>query len=82
MRATTIVQFRERCGDYFEQAVQSHEPITVTTDTGNAVIISEELYRGLIATLELTKDPRFFAELKEAIAEPLEECLDADEVHW
>jgi PHD/YefM family antitoxin component YafN of YafNO toxin-antitoxin module len=82
MQATTTLKFRENCGDYLEQAVQEHEPITVTTDIGNAVVISEELYRGLIATLDLTKDPRFFAELKEAIAEPLDECLDADEVTW
>jgi hypothetical protein len=44
--------------------------------------LSEEFYRGLIATLELSADPKFYAELKKAIDEPLEECIDASEVNW
>jgi PHD/YefM family antitoxin component YafN of YafNO toxin-antitoxin module len=82
MQATTISRFREKCNDYFEQAIQYREPVTVTTKDGNAILLSEEYYRGLIATLELTRDPRFFSELKDAIAEPLEDCIDGDEVEW
>jgi PHD/YefM family antitoxin component YafN of YafNO toxin-antitoxin module len=82
MQATTISRFREKCDDYFEQVIQYREPVTVTTKDGNAIVLSEEYYRGLIATLELTCDPRFLAELKEAIAEPLEDCINEDEVEW
>jgi PHD/YefM family antitoxin component YafN of YafNO toxin-antitoxin module len=82
MHATTISRFREKCDDYFEQAIQYREPVTVTTKDGNAIVLSEEYYRGLLATLELTRDPRFLAELKEAIAEPLEYCINENEVEW
>jgi PHD/YefM family antitoxin component YafN of YafNO toxin-antitoxin module len=82
MQATTVSSFRENCDTYFEQAIQYREPVTVTTKDGNAIVLSEELYRGLIATLELTRDPHFLAELKEAIAQPLGECISADEVEW
>jgi PHD/YefM family antitoxin component YafN of YafNO toxin-antitoxin module len=82
MHATTISRFREKCDDYFEQAIQYREPVTVTTKDGNAIVLSEEYYRGLLATLELTRDPRFLAELKEAMAEPLEDCINENEVEW
>jgi len=82
MIATTVSNFKQKCSDFFEQAVQYKEPITVTTERGNAIVLSEEFYRGLIATLELSADPKFYAELKKAIDEPLEECIDASEVNW
>ena len=82
MTATTILNFKQNCSNYFEQAVQYKEPITVTTELGNAIVLSEEYYRGLIATLELSADPKFYAELKAAINEPLEECIDSSEVKW
>jgi PHD/YefM family antitoxin component YafN of YafNO toxin-antitoxin module len=82
MTSTTISNFKQRCSDYFERAIQYKEPITVTTEGGNAVVLSEEFYRGLIATLELSSDQKFYAELKSAINEPLEECTDSSEVQW
>ena len=80
MTSTTISNFRQKCSDYFEQAIQYKEPITVTTEYGNAVVLSEEFYRGLIATLELSADPGFYAELKAAINEPLEDCIDSSDI--
>ncbi len=82
MTSTTVLNFKQKCSDYFEQAVQLKEPVIVTTECGNAVVLSEEFYRGLIATLELSADPKFYAELKAAIDEPLEECIDSSEVSW
>jgi len=82
MIATTVSNFKQKCSDFFEQAVQYKEPITVTMECGNAIVLSEEFYRGLIATLELSSDQKFYAELKKAIDEPLEECIDASEVNW
>jgi len=82
MTSTTVLNFKQKCSDYFEQAVQLKEPVIVTTECGNAIVLSEELYRGLIATLELSADPKFYEELKSAINEPLEDCIDASEVNW
>ncbi|MDR0518308.1 MAG: hypothetical protein LBH25_14845 [Fibromonadaceae bacterium] len=82
MTSTTVLNFRQKCLDYFEQAIQHKEPVTVTTEQGNAVVLSEEFYKGLIATLELSADPNFYAELKSAIKEPLEDCIDSSEVAW
>ncbi|MDR2581351.1 MAG: hypothetical protein LBC85_10215 [Fibromonadaceae bacterium] len=82
MTSTTVSNFKQKCSDYFEQVVQYKEPVIVTMEYGNAVVLSEEFYRGLIATLELSIEPKFYAELKAAIAEPLEECVDSSEVNW
>lgn len=83
MTATTISRFKKNCSEYIEQAVKYEEPVIVAMDNGNnAVILNEEYYQGLLATIELTSDPKFLAQLREAINEPLEECIDASEVEW
>ena len=82
MTATTMSRFRKNCLGYFEQAVEYKEPVIVAMNNGNAVILSEEYYRGLLATIDLSSDPRFMQQLREAINEPLEECIDASEIEW
>ncbi|MDR2592853.1 MAG: type II toxin-antitoxin system Phd/YefM family antitoxin [Chitinispirillales bacterium] len=82
MTATSVAVFKQKCSDYFDHVIQHKDSVTVTTKHGNAVVLSEELYNGLVATLALSADPRFYAELKSAIDEPLEECLDSSEVEW
>jgi len=82
MTITTVSKFRKNLSNYFEQAVEYKEPVIVTMNNGNAVILSEEYYRGLIATVQLSCDQKFMKQLKEAINEPLEECIDANEVNW
>ena len=82
MTTATISRFKEGWPHYLEQAVKFSEPVTVAMDYGNVVIMSEEEYRGLIATIELTSDPKFYAQLKEAMDQPLEECTPAEMVEW
>ena len=44
MSVATVTRFRERCFEYFEQAIEHKEPVFVTMDSGNAVVLSEERY--------------------------------------
>jgi len=83
MTTTTVSKFKEKCSQYLEQAVKYEEPVVVAMDDGNnAIILNEEYYKGLLAAIELTSDRKFYAQLKEAIAEPFDECVDASKVEW
>lgn len=74
MTNTTITNFRQNAFAYVEAAVKFNDVINVTTKNGNAVLMSEEEYNGLMATLELMREPGFVESIKEARKEPIEEC--------
>lgn len=42
--------FREKLSEFLEQTIRHNESITIRTKNGNAVLLSEEVYNGLIET--------------------------------
>ena len=54
---TNIKNFRKDIFGLLEQTVKYNEPINVKTKDGNAVIISEEDYNGLMETLYSSSIP-------------------------
>ena len=65
-----------------ENTVKYNEPLSITTKDGNAVIISEEEYLGLLETLYLTSIPAMKEKLIEGLQTPLEETIPEEEVDW
>ena len=63
-------------------AIKYNEIININTKDGNAVILSEEDFNGLIATLELSSDPLLKEKLLKGKSEAPENCVDIDEVNW
>ena len=53
----TVTQARQNLFDLLKKSVKGHVPIKITSKTGDAVLISEEDYEGLIETLELLSTP-------------------------
>lgn len=82
MTNTNITNLRKNLFEYVNQVIEYHDVINVNTKNGNAVIMSEEEYNGLMETLFLSSDPRVKQEIVEGIKTPLEECIPADEVEW
>ena len=82
MTNTNITNLRKNLFEYVNQVIEYHDVINVNTKNGNAVIMSEEEYNGLMETLLLSSDPRVKQEIVEGIKTPLEECIPADEVEW
>lgn len=79
---TNITNFRKNIFEIMEQTVKFNEPVNVTTKDGNAVIISEEDYNGLMETLYLASIPTMKEKILEGLNTPLDECLSEDEVQW
>lgn len=82
MIITNASNFREDVYHILKQTILFNEPVNINTKDGNAVLISESDYNGMVETLFLSSSP----ELKEKIISgkntPLEECVPEDEVDW
>lgn len=82
MLNTNITNFRKNIFGILEQTIKYNEPVNISTKLGNAVIISEEDYNGLMETLYLSSIPNMKEKLIEGINTPLDECIPENEVEW
>ena len=82
MTTITITNFRKNIYSLVENAVKFNEPVSITTKDGNAVMISEDEYNGLIETLYLTSIPGMREKLTEGLDTPLDETVSEEEVLW
>ena len=57
MTNINITNFRKDIYELLEQTIKFNEPINITTKNGNAVVISEEDYNGLMETVYLLNTP-------------------------
>ena len=82
MTTTNITNFRKNAFNYVEQTIKYNEPLNISTKEGNAVLLSEEDYSGIMETLYLVSAPGMRQKLMDAMNEPLEECVSEDAVEW
>ncbi|MBF1017096.1 MAG: type II toxin-antitoxin system Phd/YefM family antitoxin [Lachnospiraceae bacterium] len=79
---TNITNFRKNIFSLLEQTILYNEPVHILTKDGNAVVLSEEDYNGLIETLYLSSVPDMKEKIIEGLHTPLDECLPENEVQW
>lgn len=79
---TNITSFRRNIYAMLEQTIKYNEPLNISTKNGNAVVMSEEDYRSLIATLELANTPGMEEKLRDGLNTDLADCLPESEVGW
>ena len=82
MTMVNITNFRKDVFGYLSKAIEYNEVINVTTKEGNAVVLSEDAYNGLMETLNLYSNPKVRAEIIDGINTPLEDCVAEDDVVW
>ena len=82
MLNTNITSFRKDIFNMLEQTIKYNEPLNISTKAGNAVVISEEDYRGMIETLNLLSNPEMKKKLLEGKSIPLSDCVPESEVVW
>ena len=81
MTTTTITNFRKNSFSMVENAIRFNEPVSITTKSGNAVLISEEEYNGLIETVYLSSSG-MKEKLIDGMNTPLSETVAEAEVSW
>ena len=79
---TNITSFRKNIYSMLEQTIEYNEPINISTKIGNAVVLSEEDYRGMMETLHLESIPTMREKIVEGKNTPLSECVSEKEVKW
>ena len=82
MISTNITAFRKNVFSMLEQTIQYNEPLNISTKAGNAVVLSEADYQGMMETLYLVSQPGMRERLLEGKNTPLSECLPESEVEW
>lgn len=82
MLNTNATNFRNNLFAMLSTAIKYNEPINISTKDGNAVVLSQEEYEGLLATLELSSDPFLKKKITDGLSTALEDCISEDEVEW
>lgn len=82
MTNTNVTTFRKKIYNLLEQTIKYNEPINISTKNGNAVLLSEEDYNNLIATLEIENNTKLKEDVVKGINEDLKDCVPENEVDW
>ena len=65
----TATEARQHFYQLLRKSVKGHVPVKITSKDGDAVILSEEDYEGLLETLELLSVPGMRRSIREAKAD-------------
>lgn len=82
MTNTNATNFRKNLYSLLEQTVKFNEPVNISTKDGNAILISEEDYRGMVETLNLSTIPTMKEKIADGLNTLVEQCISEDEVEW
>ena len=82
MTITNVTNFRKNIFSMLEQTIKYNEPINISTKDGNAVVLSEEEYQGMLETIYLMSIPEMKEKLIEGKNTPLSECVSESAVEW
>lgn len=77
-----ITNFRKDIFNLLERTITYNEPIHISTKDGNAVVLSEEDYNGLMETLYLSSIPTMKNKIIEGLNTSIDDCVAEDEVQW
>ena len=84
MITTNATDFRNHVYDYIKQASQFSDVITVTSKSGNAVLVGEDDYKDMQETLYLMNCSKVMEDIKEA-EENMDNpdyWMDEKEIDW
>lgn len=76
MTAVSVAAFSKNAEEYLAHAVKKQDVISVTTEEGTAVILSEEEFRGMLETIALLNAAGMAERVEEARRTPVEESED------
>ena len=79
MRNVNISNFKKDISTYINQTIEYSEPINVSTENGNIVIMSEDEYNGMMETMRLLSIPAMRETLLEGMKARREDLV---EINW
>lgn len=82
MTTLTPTNLRKDLFKVLENTVKFNERVNIVTKDGNAILISEEEWNGLIATLEIYSNPKLKEKIIEGMNTPLSETISEEDIEW
>lgn len=82
MTTTNITNFRQNIFEMLETTIKYNDLLNITTKFGNAVVLSEDEYMGLMETLSILSNPEMKDKVIAGKNTPLEDCVPESEVEW
>jgi prevent-host-death family protein len=79
MKVVNATNARANIFRLIDQVAEEHEEVMITTKRNNAVLVSEEDWRSITATLQLSSNTRVKESILEASRTPDEEFLSEEE---
>ena len=73
MTTVTATEARKKLYKLVDEVQKSHDPVQITGKRGNAVLISEDDWRSVQATLYLVSIPGMRESIREGLATPVDE---------
>ena len=71
MKQVHLKDVQENFEQIFEDALVSSEPVEILKETGNAILVSEEVWRGMTETLNLLSIPGVRETVRSGRREPI-----------
>ena len=71
MKKVQLKDVQENFGQIFEDVLVSGEPVEILKDTGDAILVSEEVWRGMTETLNLMSVPGMRESVRTGMREPI-----------
>ena len=71
MKQIQLKDVQENFEQIFEDVLVSGEPVEILKETGNAILVSEEVWRGMTETLNLMSVPGMRESIRTGMREPI-----------
>ena len=71
MKQVQLKDVQENFEQIFEDLLVSGEPVEILKETGNAILVSEEIWRGMTETLNLVSIPGMRESIRSGMREPI-----------
>ena len=78
----SITNARKKLYDLANNLIENNDSVTINTKKGEVLLVSKENYNSLVETLFLSSDAEYKKSLIEGMKEPIENCLDEENLNW
>ena len=80
MKQVQLKDVQENFEQIFEDLLVSGEPVEILKETGNAILVSDEVWRGMTETLNLVSIPGMRASIRSGMRKPIADT--ATGLYW
>ena len=77
MKQIQLKDVQENFEQIFKDVLMSGEPVKILKQTGNAILVSEEVWRGMTETLNLLSIPGMRESIGSGLREPTTDTMTA-----